>query len=452
MNKKFYKILPIASLFLLVGCSDGVPIFKKHCTLKFKPNGGQMASTEQKIDIFTVPDEPADPVKDNYDFLGWYYDNNTFNYRFNFEQKLCQDVTLYAKWGEPSRVNFTSNTLYTNEMTSPTGYDYIAQIRLRSEYSDNFTIPTEKAYYAVRINGELYDDFSLLVTHESSEDRVRLAIPAAAITGPISIQVEAYEKYLSFINASDDSVTLKNQGSGVAPTFTCREIDIATGEKKDITWVTSSSYTLESNKKLQILTSNLSTLSESSTKWFGFATESGSLGVAGNVASIINYAQLTDYCFYHLFNDFNFSSCNVALPYATLANNCYQGMFEGSKGFNIAPILPAETIEHYAYESMFKNCTDLAMADIAARTLKSNSLANMFSGCTNIYGIRVKFGTANSTDWPNATDATKDWLPSRNPTIEPIFNWKGTTDIYAVEKSLIGNSRIPSGWLVANIY
>jgi uncharacterized repeat protein (TIGR02543 family) len=43
--------------------------------------------------------KPADPVRTNYIFGGWFTDNGTFEYRWDFEtEAVMQDITLYAKW------------------------------------------------------------------------------------------------------------------------------------------------------------------------------------------------------------------------------------------------------------------------------------------------------------------------------------------------------------------
>jgi len=41
---------------------------------------------------------PADPVKENYYFLGWYTDNETFSYEWDFKAVPEKNMILYAKW------------------------------------------------------------------------------------------------------------------------------------------------------------------------------------------------------------------------------------------------------------------------------------------------------------------------------------------------------------------
>ena len=63
------------------------------CTIQFNTNGG---STIEKIDQdcgLTIK-QPEDPVKNGFDFLGWYYNDQ----KFDFSKVIDDDVVLQAKW------------------------------------------------------------------------------------------------------------------------------------------------------------------------------------------------------------------------------------------------------------------------------------------------------------------------------------------------------------------
>ncbi len=50
--------------------------------------------TTEIVEYNTAVSKPADPVKDGYDFLGWYLVNS----EYNFSNPVTEDITLEAKW------------------------------------------------------------------------------------------------------------------------------------------------------------------------------------------------------------------------------------------------------------------------------------------------------------------------------------------------------------------
>lgn len=62
-------------------------------TVTFNPNGGN-AIDKQIIESQTKVTKPTDPVRENYKFLGWYLNNQLFD----FSSLITEDITLIAKW------------------------------------------------------------------------------------------------------------------------------------------------------------------------------------------------------------------------------------------------------------------------------------------------------------------------------------------------------------------
>ncbi|MCQ3915433.1 MAG: hypothetical protein MJ195_01480 [Mycoplasmoidaceae bacterium] len=80
---------------------------------------------------------------------------------------------------------------------------------------------------------------------------------------------------------------------------------------------------------------------------------------SGNVDSMINYSNLTEYCY-----GFMFASCPgltlpPLLPSTQLADECYNNMFGYCSSLEVAPELPATTLCNQCYYNMFNNCTSL---------------------------------------------------------------------------------------------
>ena len=88
-------ILLLSFSLILVGCGEG-----SKGKINFIVDGQAYESVE--TDGFERIVLPAEPVKDGYDFAGWYYDDQTFEYAFSdtdfIKQQLTVEVSLYAKF------------------------------------------------------------------------------------------------------------------------------------------------------------------------------------------------------------------------------------------------------------------------------------------------------------------------------------------------------------------
>lgn len=88
-------ILLLSFSLILVGCGD-----ESSGKINFIVDGQTYKSVE--TDGFERIVLPAEPVKDGYDFAGWYYDDQTFEYPFSdtdfIKQQLTVELSLYAKF------------------------------------------------------------------------------------------------------------------------------------------------------------------------------------------------------------------------------------------------------------------------------------------------------------------------------------------------------------------
>lgn len=67
-------------------------------TVKFETNGGNTIKS-QTVSRNTVVKAPENPVKDGFEFDGWYSDKELTT-KFDFATKITKSITLYAKWSE----------------------------------------------------------------------------------------------------------------------------------------------------------------------------------------------------------------------------------------------------------------------------------------------------------------------------------------------------------------
>ena len=144
-----------------------------------------------------------------------------------------------------------------------------------------------------------------------------------------------------------------------------------------------------------------------------------------------------------------FSGCTALtsapeLPATILAHACYRLMFNGCTALTSAPgALPAAELTTNCYDSMFLNCSSLEKSPVINATVTENAESaclNMFSGCTSLKEITVKFNSWNTTDENgNTVQFTTDWVKGVNSV--GIFDCP--TDLPVI----IGDSNIPANFV-----
>ena len=87
--------------------TDDITIYAKWLTaydISFETNGGSAIAT--MYDELTIPANLPIPVKNGFNFIGWYYDNE-FNTSVVIGDVLTQNVTLYARWVNADLISLT---------------------------------------------------------------------------------------------------------------------------------------------------------------------------------------------------------------------------------------------------------------------------------------------------------------------------------------------------------
>ncbi|MCL1958303.1 MAG: InlB B-repeat-containing protein, partial [Spirochaetes bacterium] len=87
-------------IFTLCACEN--PWMKKVIEIKiitFNSNGGTSVSDQILLKSERVR-RPQDPTKYGFRFAGWYTDNETFMFPYNFDFVPLEDMTLHANWIE----------------------------------------------------------------------------------------------------------------------------------------------------------------------------------------------------------------------------------------------------------------------------------------------------------------------------------------------------------------
>ena len=89
-------VFAIAAALVFAGClpGPGTAVF----TVTFEPLNGT-PSWEVDVEEGQLVDEPDTPTWAAHVFDGWYTDNGTFKFRFDFDNTpITKDITLFAKW------------------------------------------------------------------------------------------------------------------------------------------------------------------------------------------------------------------------------------------------------------------------------------------------------------------------------------------------------------------
>ena len=137
MKTNHIYLMAVAIIFTATfsACKKDKPTY----TVTFNSNGGAEVANQIITGNGKATKPSPDPTKAEYVFGGWYKDNNTFEYKWDFAATITADITLYAKWitaitvifnsNEGSAVSQITNVPYNTVITEPaapakTGYDF----------------------------------------------------------------------------------------------------------------------------------------------------------------------------------------------------------------------------------------------------------------------------------------------------------------------------------------
>ena len=126
------------------------------------------------------------------------------------------------------------------------------------------------------------------------------------------------------------------------------------------------------------------TLSMSESNYVTFSM-SGKISASGNINKLINDSNLSNWCYYKLFDGCTALTTLPDLPSKIIAENCYNMMFNGCTGLTEGTDLPATALKTRCYEKMFQGCTNLTGGvNTKATSVEERSCYYMFSGCTSM--------------------------------------------------------------------
>jgi uncharacterized repeat protein (TIGR02543 family) len=115
--------------------SEAVPFW----TVTFDSDGGSAVPPQKLAVGGSLVAKPADPVKEGYVFVGWYYISPDYTTLFNFdEMRASWDLTLTAKWEPAAAVLLSATPVASVKVLS--GNQNELTIVVTEKYSDNSVV------------------------------------------------------------------------------------------------------------------------------------------------------------------------------------------------------------------------------------------------------------------------------------------------------------------------
>lgn len=99
---------------------------------------------QEKIVKYTLATAPADPKKEGYQFIGWFYKDGEAEKPFSFTMPITKDYDLYPKFSEPTIINYTVH-YYKDGTTDKVADDSTKSVMIG-------TTVTEKAKMGAELN------------------------------------------------------------------------------------------------------------------------------------------------------------------------------------------------------------------------------------------------------------------------------------------------------------
>lgn len=128
-NSKFDFSKPITSDIILTAKWE--PSLEVTYTITFNSDGGNKIAS-QTVKSGEKATEPTQPIKDGYDFLGWYDDDTVFN----FDSPITKNTVLTAKW---ETIKFP-NYLNVEEYKSYKGDQFVTNYTIKGYIEEHFPV------------------------------------------------------------------------------------------------------------------------------------------------------------------------------------------------------------------------------------------------------------------------------------------------------------------------
>ena len=345
----------------------GIEKISDYYTIEFIPYNGSETVT-QKVKAGNKVEQPDDPRKEGYDFLGWYYLKQSGTeeepvyeeMEFDFNTEILNNYTLYAKYsGEAVMRAYNSY--------SPFGFwQYKDKIKHISFEQGDIPKELPELSWNVRENNNCTDIIAYLEGNE--EDGYDLTIISTKTI---------------YANANSGGYF-----DGFSELETINFGNFDTSKSINMAYMFNGCRSLKEINLSNFDTSNVNSMQ----RMFGFCNNLETLDLSSiNTNKVrIMYAMFWGCNSLYDLNISNFDTSNVT----TMAN-----MFYGCTNLTSLNISNFDTSNVTTMANMFSDCTNLTSLNISNfDTSNVTTMANMFCGCTNLTSLNISnFDTSNVT-------------------------------------------------------
>ena len=171
----------------------------KLCIVTFIANGGNLTSnTSQSVLVGTQITQPSNPIRDEYDFTGWYTEPGCINL-YDFNSQVTSDFTLYAGWMVTTyTVKFDANggSLVGNASQTVTSASKFIQPNdpIRSEYTFTGWYRDRGCTVKYDFNNQAYFNFTLYAGWEIKKYTVKFNANGGTLTSNTNQTVSSGSK------------------------------------------------------------------------------------------------------------------------------------------------------------------------------------------------------------------------------------------------------------------
>ncbi len=375
----------------------GIEKISDYYTIEFIPYNGSETIT-QKVKAGNKVEQPDDPRKEGYDFLGWYYlkqsgseENPTYEeIEFDFNTEILNDYTIYAKYSGEA-------VMRAYNPYSPFGFwQYKDKIKHISFEQGDIPNDLPELSWNVRENNNCTDIIAYL--EGSEEDGYDLTIISTKT-------IYANANSGNYFNGFSELETINFDNFDTSKSITMGWMFNGCTSLKEINLDNFNTTNVNNMQRMFAFCNNLETLDLSSFNtnkvsimygMFWGCSSLYNLNINNfDTSNVISMGNMLNGCVsLTSLNISDFNTSNVTTMFEMFAN-CSKLQDLNLNNFNTSKVT--------TMQGMFKDCNNLTNLNISNfDTSNVTTMQEMFSGCNNLTNLNVSnFNTSNVTTMAN---------------------------------------------------
>lgn len=278
VNLSTYKVKESVALYAKWQSADGSETYN----VRFNSNGGSDIPAQTVIKGKTAT-EPTSVARNGYTLDGWYTDA-ALTEAYDFSSEVTGDVTLYAKWSENLsgvlNVSYNATSRVATAKAQGTQAGAVLNYQWYLADSEGALTPIEGATESTYLTTTQQEASKLVVRATSADEQPRSGYIQGSIIVPKSDGTSQTGSPLTGTVVIEGtpcvgqtiSTVVTNAQEDASLSYKWYVVDALTGAKTEVSWTTSSSYTLSANDLGKTVTVEVTDTSRS--KYTGTLTAS----------------------------------------------------------------------------------------------------------------------------------------------------------------------------------